>query len=310
MGELISELNIKYENLKQIKFKLESAKKQQTLELINLEKLKNLLNSELRDVETLEKVSFKSLWFDLLNKKMDALEKEKAEFFQAKLNFESQKDKVEKLEREIQDYESKVVDFEKVKGEFEILIAEEINNHKRNESPISVEIANLEKEKVSTKLELFEIEEAYNAAKKVLELIPNVTEELKSAKMYSSWDMMGGGMFSTYMKREKMSTAKGGIMDVNYALNKLKRELKDVKKEHFPENLDLDLSWEFVDYFFDNIFTDYNIAQKINQAYNSCISTYNSIIPIEDGLRNEKLKLENRFIELEKMIREMVLKNV
>lgn len=310
MEQSLSEITIKYKNLKHLRGKLDLSKKQHTWESINLEKLKIKLVSEYQDVETLEKTTFKSLWFDLLNKKLDALEKEKAEYYQAKLNFEAQKDKVEQLAIEIEDFEKKVLDFDEVKAEYHKLIAEEINNHKKSASPISDEISNLQKEKVSTKLEMFEVEEALNATSKVLELIPDVANELKSAKMYSTWDIMGGGVFSTYLKRKKMTSARQGILDVNYALNKLKRELKDINKEHFPEHLGLDLSWEFVDYFFDNIFTDYNIGQKISSAYNSCISVYNSLLPIEESLRKEKLRLENGFNELEIKLEEMILKTL
>jgi len=85
-------LNIsqKLENRKQIAQKMQEAMVVQAAEHIKLEATKQRMNEEFHDVKDLETFTLKSVWYNLLNKKFTELEREQAEFYQAKILFESQ----------------------------------------------------------------------------------------------------------------------------------------------------------------------------------------------------------------------------
>jgi hypothetical protein len=151
-----------------------------------------------------------------------------------------------------------------------------------------------------------EIQEAISAAEKVLGVIPRVIEDLKDAKGYATWDMVGGGTMATYLKREKMHKAKLGIVEINYGLDKFRRELKDLKPEFFPTEIKFNTSWEFADYFFDNIFVDMEIKSRIADAYNSIISLFNSVNLLKEKLNFEKDKQQNLYQETESDFRKLV----
>jgi len=85
-------LNIsqKLENRKQIAQKMQEAKRVQASDNNKLEAKKRGMNEEFQEVKDLETFTLKSVWYNLLNKKFAELEREQAEYYQAKIWFESQ----------------------------------------------------------------------------------------------------------------------------------------------------------------------------------------------------------------------------
>jgi hypothetical protein len=301
-------LNIsqKLENRKQIAQKLEETKRVFAIEQNKLENAKQRMNEEFQDVKDLENVTLKSIWYDLLNKKFTELEREQAEYYQAKMQFEVQQNKFDNLSSEIKLYEAQLVDFQTIKVQYEGLLQEKMKFLKENNHS---SISNIfDKQEALVKIDVYikEIQEAFLATDNVLSVIPKVIENLKDAKSYATWDMVGGGTMATYLKRQKMHKAKLGIIEINYALDKLKRELKDLKPDLLPTEIKFNTSWEFADYFFDNIFVDMEIRSRIADAYNAIISLFDSLILLKEKLISEKSKQQNLYQEQEKNFRELV----
>lgn len=301
-------LNIsqKLENRKQVAHKLQEAKRVQATEQNKLEATKRRMYEEFQDVKDLETLTLKSIWYDLLNKKFTELEREQAEYYQAKMQFESQQNKFDSLSLEIKSYEAQLFDFETIKVQYEGLIQEKVKLLKENNHPKWVEIFTKQDELVKLDAYLNEIREALLASEKVLNVIPKVMTDLKDAKDYATWDMIGGGTMATYLKRQKMNKAKLGIVEINYALDKLKRELKDVKPDLIPAEINFNTSWEFADYFFDNIFVDMEIKSRISDAYNSITSLFNSVILLKEKLVFEKDKQQSLYQATESDFRKLV----
>jgi hypothetical protein len=293
-------------NRKQISQKLQEAKQVQTTEQRKLDDAKQRMNDEFQDVKDLETLTLKSIWYDLLNKKFTELEREQSEYFQAKMQYEVQKNKIDNLTFEVKSFEAQLLDFQTIKAQYEGLIQEKIKFLKENNHPILSEIFSKQDELVKTDAYLKEIKEAFSATENVLRVIPKVIEELKTAKSYATWDMVGGGAWATYLKRQKMQDAKLGIIEINYVLDKLKRELKDLKPDLVPPTIDFNTSWEFADYFFDNIFVDMEIRNRILDAYNAVLTLFNAIVLLKEKLVLEKSKQQNLYQEQEKGFRELV----
>lgn len=301
-------LNIsqKLENRKQVAYKLQEAKRAQATEQNKLEATKRRMHEEFQDVKDLETLTLKSIWYDLLNKKYTELEREQAEYYQAKMQFESQQNKFDSLSLEIKSYEAQLFDFETIKVQYEGLIQEKVKLLKEHNHSRLVDIFAKQDELVKLDAYLNEIREALLASEKVLNVIPKVMTDLKDAKDYATWDMIGGGTMATYLKRQKMNKAKLGIVEINYALDKLKRELKDVKPDLIPAEINFNTSWEFADYFFDNIFVDMEIKSRISDAYNSITSLFNSVILLKEKLVFEKDKQQSLYQETESDFRKLV----
>ena len=285
---------------------MQEAKRVQAADHIKLEATKQRMNEEFQDVKDLETFTLKSVWYDLLNKKFTELEREQTEYYQAKIRFESQQNKFDSLSLEIKSYNAQLFDFERIKVQYEGLVQEKVKLLKENNHPRLVDIFIKQEELVKIDAYKNEIQEAISAAEKVLGVIPKVIEDLQDAKGYATWDMVGGGTMATYLKREKMHKAKLGITEINYALDKLRRELKDLKPDLLPTEIKFNTSWEFADYFFDNIFVDMEIKERILDAYNSTLSLFNSVTLLKEKVIAEKNTQQALYQETESDFRKLV----
>ena len=110
-----------------------------------------------------------------------------------------------------------------------------------------------------------EINEARRAGNEVLRLLDEVERNLKSARNWGFYDMIGGGFFSSLIKHDKVGRAEKLMQDVKRALFNLQRELKDVNLS-IPDTVeDSDLE-KFLDIAFDNIVSDGLTQSRINQS--------------------------------------------
>lgn len=110
-----------------------------------------------------------------------------------------------------------------------------------------------------------EIKEAMDAGERALSSLRMAEDKLKSAGNWGLFDMFGGGLFSTIMKRSRMSEAQSCMESAKADLRRFQKELKDV-------DIPLDLRMEvgsflsFADFFFDGFVADYLVQTKISDA--------------------------------------------
>ena len=132
-----------------------------------------------------------------------------------------------------------------------------------------------------------EMKEAMDAGERALTSLRNAQEKLNSAGNWGLFDMFGGGLFSTIMKRSKMDDAQQLMEAAKTDLKRFQRELKDV-------NIPLDLRMEvgsflsFADFFFDGFVADYLVQSKISEAKEQ---VSDAIIRVEQILNELKRKM-------------------
>lgn len=132
-----------------------------------------------------------------------------------------------------------------------------------------------------------EMKEALDAGERALSSLRKAQEKLNSAGNWGLFDMLGGGLFSTIMKRSKMDDAQQLMEAAKTDLKRFQRELKDV-------NIPLDLRMEvgsflsFADFFFDGFVADYLVQSKISEAKEQVSDT---IVRVEQILNELKRKM-------------------
>ena len=132
-----------------------------------------------------------------------------------------------------------------------------------------------------------EMKEALDAGERALSSLRKAQGKLNSAGNWGLFDMFGGGLFSTIMKRSKMDDAQQLMEAAKSDLKRFQRELKDV-------NIPLDLRMEvgsflsFADFFFDGFVADYLVQSKISEAKEQ---VSDAIIRVEQILNELKRKM-------------------
>lgn len=132
-----------------------------------------------------------------------------------------------------------------------------------------------------------EMEEAIDAGERALISLRMAQEKLNSAGNWGLFDMFGGGLFSTMIKRSKMDDASKLMETAKSDLKCFQKELKDV-------NVPLDMRMEvgsflsFADFFFDGFVADYLVQSKISDAKEQ---VSDAIIRVEQILNELKRKM-------------------
>lgn len=262
--------------------------------IINLEKelevlenqlmeYEHLMNKENKDVENLQKISFKSILHSLIGNKDRILKKEKKEADDVRKKYQSLLEEVEYKKNELALLKKRIGK----ENELYKILEEQLKE-------MSTEIAEvLDKHLADIKtieLELKEIEEAIEAGESTKSTLEIVISYLKSADNWGTLDVIGGGSFSGIMKHSNYNKAVDYIRIAKDKIQKFQNELKDVYI-HFDDIPQFD-NYDFVmDLVFDNIFTDMRIINQINKSKREIQNTLNQINEILDSLYNNRKEL-------------------
>ena len=126
-----------------------------------------------------------------------------------------------------------------------------------------------------------EIKEAISAANNALYHLESAREYLKSAGHWGVWDVLGGGLISTFAKHSKMDNAQAELENAKLALRSFSKELRDV-----GQYVAIDVSGflTFADFFWDGLVADIMVQSKINDAKRECDEAISKVTRIRSEL--------------------------
>lgn len=135
--------------------------------------------------------------------------------------------------------------------------------------------------------EIYEAIEAGQAAKRTL---VEAASELNKAHDYSTWDtFLGGGVYATHIKHEKLRVSNTYLHKSQRDLQKFQNELLDLKGIEFRSlNVDVDGFVTFSDYFFDDVFSAWSVHSKLN-------TSRQQVRQVIDDISNALLKLQSQY---------------
>ncbi|QUA54515.1 hypothetical protein JYE50_01810 [Aristaeella lactis] len=106
--------------------------------------------------------------------------------------------------------------------------------------------------------------EAIHAGERALDSLNEAKKQLNSARNWGIYDMLGGGMISSFIKHSKIDNANEWMSLANRDLRNFARELRDVDDEDLQ--IDTGSLVSMLDIFCDNFFSDLMVQDKINNA--------------------------------------------
>ena len=138
---------------------------------------------------------------------------------------------------------------------------------------------------------LKELKEAKAAANQVIIKIDAGLNQLESASFWGILDILGGGLFSSLVKRNKIGEANHSLDEISSSLKALNKELSDVNIS-LPDAIPDRLSDELFDLVFDNIFTDIRVQGEIKENLIALKELRHAIAEIRDKLDRQIRELE------------------
>ena len=248
--------------------KLKAIRQELEFEQKKLYELTEKLAKEKKDVEKLQKLSLSSIIASIKGNKDEQLSKENHEYVIAKVKFDEVVRLVKNLEEDIIREEFRLNDLKNIENEYNSLIKEKLEYLKRfSDNNIREELAKKDDKINELVKENKEIEEAKIAGENIIDAIKEAKNTIKSAEDLGVWDIAGGDFLTSMMKQEKIDKANREFEKITYLLSKFNKELKDIN----ISSIEFSSRTIAFDIYFDNIFTDISVQNKIVEAKENII---------------------------------------
>ncbi|MCM3127230.1 hypothetical protein ACFQ3J_11295 [Paenibacillus provencensis] len=253
-GRLLSKWNSRLDHLGELE--------QQKEELVAVRKER--LAAEQKDVDTLTRTSIASVFYSIMGKKEQKLEKEEAELIESKGLYDEAVRALNDIREQMKGAREEIAalsEWQNWERQYDQLMNEK-QDTLLDSSPFI--LTSLEHE-AKLKGQIKEVGEAERAGHKVLDSLHEAEEALRSAGNWGTYDMLGGGAISTYIKHSRVDEAESHVHAAQYHLREFQEELRDVDLS-IQGHLKIDGMLSFADYFLDGFFTDWLVQNKINEG--------------------------------------------
>lgn len=261
---------------------------------------------EQEDVERLNRVSLAAVFYDLLGKKEEQLEKEHREAVAAAAKYQTAKAELENIQKERRQIHSELSILEGCEERYRQACDDRIAVLRSTDSEQGAKIIALEKEEAAVCAQLHELGEAVQAAKTAADVASQVRSELDSAESWGTWDLLGGGLIADMVKHDHLDSAQSAINHLQRCLRNLKTELVDVHI-HVDMAVNTDDFLRFADWFFDGLFADWAMQDRINEAQNQISRIVDQLQTILNRLHTMEEDLKHRRETIQQEIDALVI---
>lgn len=231
---------------------------------------------EQADVERLEGRSLAAFYYNVIGKIDERLNKERQEAYAARVKYDAAARELEAIDGDIQRCESELSGLRGCEREYEATLREKANAVKSAGGARAEEILKLEERHAYLESQKKELREAISAGNSARSTAESVLSSLDSAEGWGTWDLLGGGLLADMAKHSHLDEAQGAIERLQSQLRRFKTELADVTI-HADMQVNVDGFLRFADYFFDGLFADWAVMDKISQSQSQVQSTKSQI---------------------------------
>lgn len=288
--ESLKELQAKVQRRQKLQAEIDSLRERIATVVRKGVDLSVALEKEQADVERLTKAGITALFYAMLGKKEEMLEKERREFYAAAAKYEAAKTEHRQLEAELRELEEEFASLHGCEARYEQALQTRIETMKREDPVNGRTVVELEAQIERLRNRRKELREAINAGSAALAMAHSVQSELDSAEDWGTWDMLGGsGLITQMAKHDHLEEAQHKVQQLQRQLHRFKTELSDVEIR-VDVQAKIDGFLGFADWFFDGLFVDWAVQEKIHEAQDKMSRTVHRIEQTLEHLRG----LDNR----------------
>ncbi|GHJ48105.1 hypothetical protein Cs7R123_54470 [Catellatospora sp. TT07R-123] len=223
---------------------------------------------EADDVAKLEGLSLTRILAALRGSRDDALARERAEEQAAAYRVAEARERLRVVADELAAAKAKLASLRTAEADHAAVLAEKEQHLAAVGDPRAARLLELAERRGCLTAEAKELREAVAAAVRAADSLDQVALLLSKADDWSRYDtFFGGGAFSSSMKHERMDEAAAAAALADRHIAVLRNELADVRGMDLtlPELALADFT-RFADVWFDNIFTDLAVRDRIKTA--------------------------------------------
>lgn len=259
------------------------------------------------DVDKLEGKSLSALYYSMIGKKGERLEIEKQEAYLAKVKYDTAVGELRAVEDDIKRYESELHSIQWSKERYEEVLQEKAEAIKAANHPEIESILHLEEKLVEITDHKKELKEAISAGNAALSTTEKILSSLDSAEGWGTWDLIGGGMISDIAKHSHLDEAQDAVNTLQIELRRFKTELADVEI-HGDMKVNIDGFLRFADYFFDGLFADWAVLDKIKQSKSQVTQTKKQVNDVINRLNSLLAAVDQEYTNTKHQLEQVISK--
>lgn len=276
------------------------------------EDVKSLLRkfeAESLDVDQIQKDSFANTILKLIGKYEGKVNKETQEMLSAKMDYDKAVERVRDLNTERMELGRKISDLNKEKQVFDTEFKKREEWIKSNTTDqMYIIYMGFQTDQDNLSKQIIEIEEAITAAKRVLSTADIAMDHLKSAESWATFDVWSrGGILSHMAKYEHIDDAQNAFYRLTSQVKDFEKELKDINISETYSSIGIDSTTRAVDFWFDNIFTDMRVRDKIRGDMETIRSLYSSVSRAVNQLETNWSEINKRLKEIENKKNDLIM---
>lgn len=262
---------------------------------------------EQADVDRLEGRSLAAFYYNVIGKMDQKLDQERREAYAARVKYDAAAGELEAVQRELDSCQAELSQLRGCEQQYQEVLRQKAAAVKSAGGAAAEEILELEARIVSLKSQEKELREAISAGTAARYTADNVMSRLDSAEGWGTWDLFGGGLLADIAKHSHLDEAQAMVVQLQSQLRRFQTELADVTvRADFQVNVDGFL--RFADYFFDGLFADWAVMDRIGRAKEQVDRTVAQIAGVLRQLESRLQTSEFQRGELEKKLDSLVRK--
>ncbi|AEI48995.1 hypothetical protein [Runella slithyformis] len=255
--------------------------------------LKLQLDKEQNDVKNLESLSLAGLFYSLLGNKDRQLEKERQEALMMQLKYDEAQQSLVLKEADLQKLTKRMQHIGEAEKTLDATLEIKLSLLLSAPNAVAQKLKKLHEQGRTLQKEKQEIGEALDAANAYLQLLDTLIRQLRSAKNWGTWDVLGGGMLSSYVKQQRLNEVRNTVNSLRHYESNFRRELSEVRQS-IALNVEVSSFEGMLDMFFDNLITDWIVQQRINRSLASALKAYDEVVHIVSALKVKYQQMNER----------------
>ena len=304
--EQLKTLQEKIARSKQLSSMIKELRSQRDTLSARVRELEAIKLDEQSDVERLEGRSLASFFYNVIGKMDEQLNKERQEAYAARVKYDAAVRELEAAENDLRRYEAEYNALRGCENQYEATLREKTAAVKAAGGATAEEILKLEERHTFLEHQKKELREAISAGNAALSIARQVLDSLDNAEGWGTWDLLGGGLLADMAKHSHLDEAQGAIERLQSQLRRFKTELADVTI-HADMQVNVDGFLRFADYFFDGLFADWAVMDKISQSQSQVQSTKNQIEQVLSRLNSMMRAAEQEQTQMKNKLDALVL---
>lgn len=232
---------------------------------VRARQLEWIKSKEQSDVDRLEGHSLAAFFYGVIGKMDEKLNKEREEAYAAKVKYDTAAYELMAVSEELEQCQAQLRRLKSCEQRYEEMLKEKSREMKRAAGLPGKEILKLEEQETYLESQKREVQEAIRAGREALDTSDAILLSLGSAENWGTWDLIGGGLMTDMIKHSKLDEAQNQVTTLQETLRRFKTELADIEIQADLQ-VGVDGFMRFADVFFDGLFVDWAVMNKISNS--------------------------------------------